>query len=156
MNWMWNRKKKQPKVDSPGLKFPRGAKPKNEFKTWIKKCDDIFSKFIRLRDCGGKEGTGFCITSGRPITYDTCDAGHFIGREHYGVRFNEKNVHAQSRSDNRFHEGEKDSYAAEVLKRYGQDEMNKLLFFKTHGHKFQVFELKLIFDEYKVKVGLFK
>ena len=44
------------------------------------KLDRIFSIFIRKRDT--KEGYGFCISCGKPITFETCDCGHYINRVH--------------------------------------------------------------------------
>ena len=79
--------------------------------------DRIFSLYIRRRDCGN--GQGRCITCGKPITWDKCDAGHYIPRSHLTTRWNEVNVHAQCVCCNRFHDGMEEAYREALIRRYG-------------------------------------
>lgn len=74
----------------------------------IRTLDEVFSRYIRRRDC--PNGIGRCISCGALISYDTCDAGHYIGRAHTATRWNETNVHAQCRICNRHKYGNLKAY----------------------------------------------
>lgn len=86
--------------------------------------DEVFSCYIRRRDFG--DGHGRCITCGRPITYSSCDAGHYIGRSHTATRWNEMNVHAQCRDCNRVHYGRMADYRSALIRRYGRVAVEQL------------------------------
>ena len=79
--------------------------------------DRVFSRYVRMRDCHG--GMGRCISCGRPITVNTCDAGHFIPRTHTATRWNIRNVHAQCRECNRMKDGNTEGYRRGLIERYG-------------------------------------
>ena len=80
----------------------------------------LFSKFIRRRDSDPHTGIGFCITCGAPRNWKGADAGHFIGRQHKGTKFDERNVHLQCKPCNKWGHGEQALYAIEIDKRYGK------------------------------------
>ena len=63
--------------------------------------DIAFSRYIRGRDCEGKQGYGICISCNHTITYHTSEAGHFIKRGKQNVRWDVRNVHAQCWECNR-------------------------------------------------------
>jgi hypothetical protein len=69
-------------------------KPKR--KTLVKNLDDIFSKYIRLKNAD-KNGFCTCVTCGKKgyWTKDNIHCGHFISRKHYATRWDERNVSAQ-------------------------------------------------------------
>jgi hypothetical protein len=79
--------------------------------------DKAFSIYIRRRDC--RDGTGRCISCGRPITFTTCDAGHYIPRTHTATRWNIYNVNAQCRECNRMKDGNQAGYRLGLIGRYG-------------------------------------
>lgn len=79
--------------------------------------DKVFSIYIRKRDCHG--GVGRCISCGRPITFETCDAGHFIPRTHTATRYDVRNVNAQCRTCNRMMDGNIDGYRRGLELKYG-------------------------------------
>lgn len=98
----------------------------------ITKCDEVFSKYIRLKYI--TNGIIRCFTCGKILIMSKTDAGHFVGREHKTTRFLEKNVHPQCQWCNRFKEGAKDEYALNLVKKYGPgilEELNQL----KHGFK---------------------
>jgi len=95
------------------------------------KLDKAFSKWIRYRDT--KDGFGKCISCGKFKAYEELDAGHFIGRQHLGTRWDEKNVHAQCRYCNRFDEGNKGNYRAALVAKYGPDILDQLAVAKKLG-----------------------
>ena len=89
-----------------------------------KRLDAVFSKYIRFRDC--PDGIGYCITCGAKITPSTCDAGHYISRRVTATRWNEINVNAQCVKCNRLNYGETKWYKEALIKRYGEDVVNRL------------------------------
>lgn len=79
--------------------------------------DDLFSRYIRKRDC--PNGQGRCITCNRPITPSSCDAGHYISRRVTATRWNEANVHAQCVECNRHQYGRESEYRTVLVQMYG-------------------------------------
>jgi hypothetical protein len=124
--------------------------PKSSRSKKITKLDDIFSKFIRKRDCGDKEGR--CISCNKPITFATCDAGHYINRKHMATRFDEKNVNAQCISCNRFDEGNIQGYRRGLIVKYGEKETDMLEIKKHNECHLSEVELDLLIAFYKQKL----
>lgn len=86
---------------------------------WMARAQKAFNLFIRLRD----QAAGYaCISSGRPLdwTGNKTDAGHFrsVGSAPH-LRFDERNVHAQSKYENRFKAGNAPGYRLGLIARYG-------------------------------------
>ncbi len=86
----------------------------------------VFSLWIRLRDAD-KNGYIRCITSGKMAHWTESDAGHFISRRHLSTKFDEQNVHAQNRHDNRFQYGKQYEYGLAIDKKYGAGTAEKIL-----------------------------
>ena len=86
--------------------------------------DRAFSLYIRRRDC--RDGAGRCISCGRPISFATCDAGHYIRRTHTATRWNICNVNAQCRECNRMKDGNLAGYRDGLIARYGLRVVEKL------------------------------
>lgn len=86
--------------------------------------DKLFSAYIRQRDC--PDGIGRCITCGVEVTPYTCDAGHYISRSHLATRWNERNVHAQCPTCNRYYYGKISAYRRELVRRYGEEAAGRL------------------------------
>ncbi len=119
-------------------------------KSKIKLLDNVFSQFVRLRDTD-RNGVGHCISSGRIITYNDCDAGHLINRKNMSLRFNERNVNAQSRADNRFDEGNIIGYIRGIKNKYGENIVNQLESCKHLTMKFTEFELNELIKYYRIE-----
>lgn len=122
----------------------------NDEKLW-----DIFSIYIRLRDAN-KNGMITCVTSGRVVHWKDSDAGHFISRRHLSTKFDEQNVHAQSRHDNRFQYGRQFEYAKFIDKKYGIGTADKLLVKSRMICKRGQFEIDTMSDFYKKEVDRIK
>lgn len=82
------------------------------------KLDTIFSLYIRKR-YATPDGMVRCVTCGKYDHWKETDAGHYISRQYLSTRYDERNVHVQCKSCNRFHEGMKDEYTLFLLKTYG-------------------------------------
>ena len=111
------RAKKQAKADKARLE---------EMKTLpqlIKECQQVFNKFIRLRDWGKP-----CISCGAPHTgaANSFDAGHYrsVGSSPE-VRFDPRNVHGQCKRCNRFG-FDSSAYRANLVSKIGVDQVEAL------------------------------
>ena len=114
----------------------------------IKKLDIIFSKYIRERDRNGD--TFVCCSCGATKPYEQADAGHFINRRWMAVRWDERNVHAQCRSCNRFDEGNGSGYTRFMMRRYGDNVIDILEASKV-SYKWADYELDILIQEYQAK-----
>ena len=117
----------------------------------LKQTQIVFNSYIRERDKNKP-----CISSGFPLGVQY-DAGHcFSVKQFSGLRFYENNVHAQSIGDNRFKEGNFESYILNVENRIGTKELNKLKELanneKRTPKKWSIEEVEEIKKEYKLKL----
>lgn len=115
----------------------------------------VFSIYIRMRDAD-KNGNIKCITSGRIIHWKMADAGHFIPRRHMATKFDERNVHGQSRNSNRFNAGEQFVYAKNIDKKLGEGMADRLLALSRTTKKFHSFEIDALTEHYKKEVARLK
>lgn len=115
----------------------------------VKRLDTIFSKYIRLRD--SHDGIFQCCSCGQIKPFARADAGHFINRRWMAIRWDERNVHAQCSSCNRFDEGNAVGYTQFMLKKYGQDTIDILASMKI-PYKWTDDELNLLISDYKKRV----
>jgi len=121
-------------------------------KALIKKLDNIFSKYIRLRDAD-ENGICRCITCGTPHHWKSCDNGHFIKRQYMSTRFHECNCHAQCRECNWLQQGVDAKYEQAILNKYGETQLLKLKWMKGQVKKWSRFELEQMIKEYTGKVN---
>lgn len=134
---MWQSRKAQPKTKSS-----RSIK--------ILRLDTVFSKFTRRRDCGFTYGR--CISCGAIITFEKCDAGHYINRQHMAVRYDENNVHAQCIKCNRFDEGCAQGYRRGLIVKIGEKATDMLEIRKHNTCHLSEVELDILFSHYKQKL----
>jgi len=117
---------------------------------WMREAQIEFNKFIRLRDqLAGHP----CISSGKPLDWsgNNVDAGHYrsTGSAPH-LRFDERNVHAQSKQDNRYGAGRAVDYRIGLIARIGLEAVEALEADQT-PRKWTIDELKAIKAEYKRK-----
>ena len=130
--------------------FDYVKKPKR--KTLINKLDRIFSEYIRKRD-SDKKGFVKCITSGKKYHYTEVDAGHFISRKEMSTRWNEDNVYAQSRYDNRYRYGRQYEYSLALEKK--KKGLPKHLYnLSKETVKYSIADLQELIDKYKKKLDI--
>ena len=114
---------------------------------------DIFSKYIRLRDCLRTRGVltdGNCISCGALRPIKQCDAGHFISRWYGSTLFDERNVHLQCKRCNQM--GEKLKYRRAIIKLYGEGVDVELEDKATEIKRFTITELESLKEEFTQKV----
>ena len=117
----------------------------------IKIAEKYFNEYIRKRD----EGKG-CICCGGKF-YQEIQAGHFYSAGHYpGLRFNEDNVHGQSKHCNYFGSGNLNEYRIYLEKKIGSQRLKDLdtmaAYYRQHGWKWDRFYLIDIIEKYKEKI----
>lgn len=132
-------------------KKSKGNAVKSATSTLIHKLDDVFSKYIRLRDTM-HNGYFRCISCGRVLPYEQADAGHFHSRTHMNTRFDERNVHAECRFCNRFSADHLIKYQENLIHKIGQREFD-LLNVRAHmARKWSSWELEELIKMYKDKI----
>jgi hypothetical protein len=114
----------------------------------LEKAQVKFNAYIRERD----EGKG-CICCGGKH-YSEIQAGHFYSAGHYpNLRFNEDNVHGQSKSCNYFKSGNLNEYRKNLIERIGLERVERLDFhaawYKNHGFKWDRIVVIEIIEKYK-------
>lgn len=124
-------------------------KTKSDRSKKIDKLDTLFSKFIRLRDCAP---IGRCISCGKPITFETCDCGHYANRKHMSLRYDEQNCNAQCRACNRFDEGNMQGYRKGLISKIGEKAVEMLEIKKYNFCRMSSVELDLLIAIYKKKI----
>lgn len=138
------------------MMFPkRGKKSRTTgIQSLDRKLWEIFSKYIRTRDCkyGGLPGYGLCITCGKAHGISDMDAGHFIGRRHKATRFHEKNVNAQCRKCNRFESGEQYAHAKAIDSKWGPGTADMLYSLSRMPTKLTREWYEMQIEEYKKKL----
>lgn len=132
-------------------KFRQRKVKKTDRQKLIAKLDTVFSEFIRLRDSNG-EGICKCITCGNYYHWTDMDAGHFITRDNMATRWEEENVHAQCRQDNRFLSGKQYEHGLAVDKRHGPGTASKLLIKSKSVCNWQDYEIEAMIAYYKSAV----
>ena len=108
---------------------------------------DLFSIYIRLRDCN-EQGIGFCCTCHKPMYWLYADAGHYENRACKLIKYDIRNVHLQCKFDNRLREGMKDRYSDFIVAKYGNKVKQELNMKAKKFHKITAFELIAIFNTY--------
>ncbi len=126
------------------------AKKQVSRSTAMRRADRAFSLYIRTRDSQKFGGRQFqCISCGRILPIEQCDAGHYVNRQHQSLRFNEFNVNGQCRHCNRFDEGNMMGYRQGLIEKHGEIVVKRLEAEKRRPMKRTVGDLLLIERVYK-------
>lgn len=120
----------------------------NDKKLW-----KVFSEYIRQRDAD-ENGYCKCFTCGLMRHWRQMDAGHGIGRQHWGTRYSEKNNHAQCKRCNGFEGGKREVYKQRVDERYGAGTWDLLELASRQKSKITQFEIDAMEKYYKDKLKL--
>lgn len=119
---------------------------------------NLFSKYIRLRDCEAYQKNGTfapCFTCEKLTHYKDLQAGHFVPGRGNAVLFDEEGVHAQCASCNIFHYGNSSSYWENMIKKFG---LNKTLEIAGKRHvikKYTISDYEEIIVKYTDKIRKF-
>lgn len=130
----WKRKKAKLKIDLMTVQ------------DYIKIAQQIFNKFIRLRDAGN-----VCISCQKKPLKE--NAGHFFNaNNHWSVRFNEDNVHLQCEHCNTYLSGNLIEYQKNLIQKIGLENYEILTHEANKTRKFTIQELKEMIAYYKKKI----
>ena len=85
---------------------------------WLKRAQAAVNAYCRARDLAAGYG---CICCDRPLI-GKIDAGHYLSvGSHPEIRFDERNIHAQTVHCNQWKSGNAIAYRIGLIKRYGQE-----------------------------------
>ncbi len=126
---------------------------KSQRKKAVERLDNIFSKFIRLRD-SDKHGYCKCVTCGKKAfwTREGMQCGHFQTRAKYSTRWHVQNAHAQCAGCNMVNGGQQYKHGLEIDKRYGEGSAERILMESNVTQKFTTFELEEMYESFKEEV----
>ena len=113
--------------------------------------DRIFSEYIRLRDAD-KNGFCQCITCLRFFSWKEMDAGHFIQRDRFSLRWDERNVHAQCPHCNRFRSGMQYEHGLGIDNLHGAGTAQLLSQIGRSRVKISPFDIEFLIKNYREKL----
>lgn len=132
------------------LAFP---KPKKQSKkTPRQKAWEVFSRFIRLRDCEAYqkgEMVAPCFTCERVTHYSELQAGHFLQGRGNGILFDEAGVHSQCKRCNIFLRGNPDAYWPKMIKIYGWETVQEMVWRKNQIYPMSTKDYEAIIKIYE-------
>ncbi len=120
-------------------------------KTLVKKLDQIFSHYIRMRTAD-KNGYVTCVTCSKKDVWKNMDCGHFISRKHLSTRWHEDNCQVQCKACNVFKYGEQYKYSLWL----GSKKSDELYQLSKETSKIMDFEIIELVEKYKKKVDVLK
>lgn len=98
---------------------------KQSRKNIVKKLDNAFSEFIRLRYADA-HGITECFTCGKKDHWKKLQCGHFQSRKHYATRWDEVNCQVQCSACNVFRYGEQYIFGINLDKDFGDGTADSL------------------------------
>ena len=122
-----------------------------------KKVWDVFSRYIRLRDClktTGCASFGLCITCSKRYHFKLLQAGHFVSGRHNANLFSERGTHAQCYNCNINLRGNTLEYRRKIIEMYGEGADEEIEEEANQVKKFILPELEELEEELKRKIHL--
>ena len=113
----------------------------------VKKLDNIFSLYIRLRY--SENEIVECFTCGKKAHYkDNMQCGHFQSRKHLSTRWDEMNCEVQCKSCNVFKFGEQFIFGIKLNAKYGKGTSQKLMQKSKQINKISNHDIIEMIDKY--------
>jgi hypothetical protein len=120
-------------------------------KNIVKKLDNAFSQYIRLRYADA-HGTTECYTCGKKDHWKKLQCGHFMSRKHYATRWDDTNCQVQCSACNVFRYGEQYIFGTNLDNDYGSGTADSLHLASRQIVKFSNDDLLEKLDYYKQKI----
>ena len=136
---------------------PIGKKSKQTVSKMKRKVWEVFSRYIRTRDClqtTGCSSWGLCFTCGKRYHFKLLQAGHFIPGRHNANLFSEKGVHAQCYNCNINLKGNTLEYRRQLIKLYGEGADEVIEDEDRHIKSFTIGELEILLKYYQAELKL--
>jgi len=126
--------------------MPKTAKKPTRSKL-VKKLDTVFSQYIR-RSNADNNGYCTCVTCNKTFHWKEIQAGHFMSRKHYSIRWDERNVKPQCVACNVYRAGEQYKYSIFLGK-----ELSNVLYLQSKDIvKFTNYELENMINDYSERL----
>lgn len=114
-----------------------------------RRCDKLFSEYIRKRDVKYyqdqypelNEGYVKCCSCGKIDHWKNMDAGHFISRKRNSTRFHVHNCHIQCQRCNRYDGGNPAGYALFIVQEYGEAALSELTELSRQNKQYRLSDL---------------
>ena len=120
----------------------------------VRKLDEIFSKYIRLRDSKAFGFQAFrCISCGQIKPFEQMDCGHFVGRTHLATRWDEDNCNGECRACNRMSADHIIYYQRNLERKIGAEKVDLLLARGRQVKKWSAWELEQLIKYYTDQVN---
>ena len=126
--------------------MPKTAKKPTRSKL-VKKLDTVFSQYIR-RSNADNNGYCTCVTCNKTFHWKEIQAGHFMSRKHYSIRWDERNVKPQCVACNVYRAGEQYKYSIFL----GKELSNVLYLQSKEIVKFTNYELEDMINDYSERL----
>ena len=114
-----------------------------------------FSLFIRM---SAADDNGFvcCPTCLRIYHWKDMDCSHYVNRHKMSVRWDERNVIAQCRSENRFQSGSIYKLRQVLVEKYGEEAIKQVEYLAGFNDSSDIFWLREKINEFRKKVKQLK
>ena len=120
-------------------------------KNLVKRLDNIFSQYIRLRNANA-QGIAECYTCGKKDHWKKLQCGHFMSRKSYSTRWDEMNCNVQCVKCNMFEQGMSYVFGLNLNKDFGDGTAEGLLHKSKQIVKLQNYELEGLITKYTALV----
>ena len=124
-------------------------------KELVKVLDAEFSKYVRMT-AANDSGIVICPTCGRAYPWQQTDLSHYAGRKHLSVRWDERNVIAQCKAENRFQSGNIFKLRQVLVNRFGEEAIREVDRLAVQRWAEDEFSLRMKIIEYRGKVKRLK
>ena len=116
-------------------------------KNLVKRLDNIFSQYIRLRNANA-QGIAECYTCGKKDHWKKLQCGHFMSRKSYSTRWDEMNCNVQCVKCNMFEQGMSYVFGLNLNKDFGDGTAEGLLQKSKQIVKLENYELEALITKY--------
>lgn len=121
----------------------------------------VINEYVKWRDAIDFTPEGkpiaLCITCKAPVKGTNLQAGHWVGRRHKGVAYDEHNIHPQCGMPcNKYRAGEPQIYEDELRLLYGDKEVERIRSWVGKPRHWTPQELEELHAEYKIKLQKLK
>lgn len=117
----------------------------------IKKADEVFSEFIRLR-ASDESSIARCFICGTPRHWKYHQCGHWIDRDQMATRFDEVNCQCVCHTCNCLDRDHADRFEGALIKNYGQFMVASIKRQSKSLAKFTRSDIQWLINDYKYKV----
>lgn len=134
------------------LMVKANLQPSANFKAAMRRADKYFSLYIRKsKSMNGQHCK--CVTCGKIAHWKDMDCGHYMERDNYSTRYDEKNCNPQCTHCNNYRKGRQALHGQYIDKQYGAGTADGLIQKSKLLANFTKLGLDEIAAEYKLKLG---